>query len=539
MSIDGIILKMEFLYPPKGDDNHVVLLLVISVGGRTRLKRYEWDCTTNLQTIEPVGSAHPVRRDEQLPLLLIPFTTSTGFMLVCETIIAQYNNILTGYKPPECSSLDDQEPPEEVGSSRKRPLWTQWARITRRDDWELENEAIYLCREDGVVRFYEFSDSRYLYRGQQSVGKLEVNVDTAFAYLDIGTRYRDVREDYESHDVLIVGGNMSDGGLYYLRPRRNAQKQQSIACWAPVVDFITATITDGARGPDTEIVSNNNRFRNRDRMFACIGQGSRHGGICEMRYGIQALSSVRINIEPLGIVGIVGMWILPGTTGTLILLTDPARTYLLLLEASDGEVRDVSDELCEDGFGFNSHERTITAGTTTDELIIQINENSIHAVSPQSSQPFVKSLGKDRKIVAGYIQGSVSAILLAICDDDKIYLNLQSFFYNETDIALKSVGEPIQLSSAPSCISLQVIGSQMFALVGTLTGSIQMFQIDGDGQLSLLFDHHFEGDFAICDSVVILEKIVEGTDQNQFLILCGLRNGLLQVFLPKPPENGG
>ena len=536
MFVDGVILKMEFLYPPRGDDNHVILLLVVNNEGRTHLVRYEWDCTACLSSIGPVGMMHPVRRQEQLPLLLIPSTMSTGFLLVCETIIAQYDNILIGYRPPRYTAIDNEEPPEEAGSSRRRPLWTQWARPIRRDGWESNNDAIYLCREDGVVRFYEFLDSQDQYCGRQSVGRLEINVDTAFASLDVGTRYHDLHEDYDSHDILIVSGNMSDGGLYIFRPRQNAQKQQSIACWAPIIDSTVSAVTMDTQGLDTEIRPYTNGFKDRERLFACCGKGSRHGGICEMRYGIKALSTARINIEPLGIAGIVGMWILPAATGTLVLLTDPSRTYGLLVDVNDGEVKDVSDELCEGDSGLDIHARTLAAASTANKIVVQITEHSIRAILPESDRPFRQSLEEDTKILAGYIQESASLILVAVSGVDSIYLSVRSLCYDGTEITLSHIGEPVPLSSIPSCISLQIVGSQVFALIGTVTGSIQLFQGNSDRQLCPLLDHRFEGDFAICDSVAVLAKHVEGTQHNQILILCGLRNGTLQVFQLQPPE---
>ena len=517
---------MEFLHPPKGDDHHVILLLVVSRDKRTRLLRYEWDSSKSLNVAEPMGFGQPVSKDEQLPLLLIPFTTSPGFLLVCEKVMATYQDILTGHanvKIVKLKPVREPEVPKEPGSSRRFPLWTHWARPMRRDDWESENDAIYLCREDGVVRFLEISANRD-YNGLAKVGRLGINVDSAFASLDSGTR---------EHDLLGAAGDMSDGGIFSFIPRKNAAKRQSIPSWTPVIDFVTVqdlSLSQRSFG------SGGSRHRKRERVFACIGRGSEHGAVCELRFGIEAKSSARITIEEFLEAGVLGMWILPDMSGSglFILITDPRRTVLFFVAAMDGDVTEIS----QDKTSIDLEARTLSAGSTREGLTIQITDHSIHAFPPFPAEAFEQNF-QEEKIVAACVQGSIPAILIVIRKRDSLYLQGGIISLSGTGISLSGFGGPVRLSSESSSLSIQALGHQLYAFVATLDGRLQIYRTIQGQPLIPFIQHTFEGDFAICDSIAMISRSSNGGSQEDFAILCGLRNGSLHIFTLQAAETLG
>ena len=74
---------MEFLHPSKTDKtDEVILLVVAATKQKTKLHCYIWDSSTDLRQASQLGSGQRVPENEQLPLLLIPLTMSTAFMLV-------------------------------------------------------------------------------------------------------------------------------------------------------------------------------------------------------------------------------------------------------------------------------------------------------------------------------------------------------------------------------------------------------------------------------------------------------------------------
>jgi hypothetical protein len=45
INVDGVIHKMEFLFPSANDPDHVILLLLVVNGGTTRMFVYDWVCS--------------------------------------------------------------------------------------------------------------------------------------------------------------------------------------------------------------------------------------------------------------------------------------------------------------------------------------------------------------------------------------------------------------------------------------------------------------------------------------------------------------
>lgn len=230
-----MILKIEFLHPSKDDEHHVILLVVTSEKTKTRIRCYEWDSSTHVSEAVELGNGQRVSDDQQLPLLLIPLTMSTAFLLVFEDRIVTYTGVLHRPATSHVHWLDHMEGPEEPGSSRAKPVFTQWARAMRREDHVSKQDNIFLCREDGVVRFLDISEEReipHMLDSSHKAGRLKVNVNTAFASLDLGIQF---------HDLLVAGGDMSDGGLWTFEPRRVPTKPMAkFPNWTPTIDFVAA-----------------------------------------------------------------------------------------------------------------------------------------------------------------------------------------------------------------------------------------------------------------------------------------------------------
>lgn len=64
VAIPGTILKMEFLYPEPDDEHHVILLVIYSRDGKTRMSCYEWDHRQGLSLIRPVVEGFPLHKSK-------------------------------------------------------------------------------------------------------------------------------------------------------------------------------------------------------------------------------------------------------------------------------------------------------------------------------------------------------------------------------------------------------------------------------------------------------------------------------------------
>ncbi|MCJ1282157.1 hypothetical protein MMC26_001480 [Xylographa opegraphella] len=526
MKLDGVILKMEFLHPRREDEYHVVLLIVFSIGERIKLRVYDWDHAKDLQSIV-TGGDFLVGSNKRVPLLLIPFTLTTGFILVSEDTMAFYHNIFARSMVPAYLK-HAHEDIKEPGSSRRLPLFTSWARPTRREDWNLKNDAFYLCREDGVVLFLEFCRDALPLSIKSELGGISVNVDTAFAVLfdgGIGNSQIDGR----SYDMLVAAGDMSNGVVARFEARKRPEPHKSIPNWAPMMDFCTAHVApDFASSAARPSIPYESRIHEHERVFGCFGRGRDHGAVGEIQMGVEASSRINFEINN----GTTGMWILPDVSGssssTCVLMTNLEDMTTLLRIQNDGsgaeEIVDLED-LC----GIDVDSVTLTAGSTLAHVVIQITKRSIRALSPQLGCRFIHTFEKETVTLA-HIDGQSSAILIATNNN---FLHYGEFVIRNREIALGWIDDPVSpfsLASEASCVYLVKFEQYKFAFVGTTAGQLHLFRVDHKVGLTLLLTHDFHGDFAICDSIAVIARDTENIIDPLMAVVCGLRNGSIHNF---------
>ena len=101
-----------------------------------------------------------------------------------------------------------------------------------------------------------------------------------------------------------------------------------------------------------------------------------------------------------------------------------------------------------------------------------------------------------------------------------------STYPREEVLSLKpATGASVELSARPSCTSLQEFQGNVYAFVGTIAGSLQVFCRNSSGSsLHMAFEHEFQDDFGICDSIAMV------VDEGSAWLVCGLRNGTCQTL---------
>lgn len=438
-------------------------------------------------------------------------------MLICEKTISVYRDVLTGNATRKSISFHSKDAPVRPGSSRRAPLWTHWARPVRREAHTSKRDDLYICREDGVVRFLEISEeSEIMVDASMKAGILGCNIDTAFASIDVGL---------DRHDLLIAGGDMSDGGLYVFEPRQRPEYVQCVPNWAPIVDFITAVLEpDGnpflVRGSSTAhqgLVSN--------RVFAGAGRGCNHGAAVELRFGLQASMGARVDLEDSGT---LRLWPLPDLAreGLYLLLSYSSNSLLLHLSTDTSTVIGEHDE----SVGLNLDSTTLAAGATPDGLIIQVTETSIRATTIVTVKPRFSWDCGAVKIVAAAVQGETSMVVTALRIEDEIKLHLGKMVVDDDiSVTLKEIGHALVLQSEPTCLSIEAVGRISCVFVGTTAGIVQIFRMSSDLGLIPMLEQTLALEpempaFAVCESLTVMSI----GERN--ILICGLRNGYLQVF---------
>lgn len=506
---------MEFLHPPEGtaNEDRVILLLIISKNRRTEMVCYEWDSSTILATASAIGDGLGVRPDEQLPLLLVPLMASTSFILVSEDRITVYKNILADNKFARSQILYTHDPPEEFS---QRPIWTQWARAIRHDLSAQNQDNIYLCREDGLVHCLEIKKGVQVVMNVYRVGKLGANVDTSFASIDLGCK---------DSDLLVLSGDECDGGGWLVKARQIAKKMFVITNWTSTNDF-TSTDESGLLPKHFgQTAPRREKYKLPRRLFACAGRGKEHGGITEIRFGVQGRIDTYSDVScPISQIGVTRVWVLDGFAESkdlkFILLSYPTQTSLTIIG------RNISEYDC---VNLDLDAATLAAGATKDGLIVQVTKISLRATLYGSNE---NSFYEQADMIAACIrvrEGDPEALLLLAYVHENVHLlRFVTFRLDDRKVVLHSIGIPLQLSDRPTCVSIERVGNDYFAFVGTVSAALRVFHIHSKMGLSFISEYKFEGMVAICDSVAVLGSI-PAQDRRDF-ILCGLRNGYMEVL---------
>ena len=510
---------MEFLHPSKGDENNVILLLVVSKGNITRLVRFEWDSRSSLSEIDRKPS-QVLADSERVPLLLIPLTYGTSFALVCEHQITVFKDILTGNAKSQAYQLEHYEPPEEPGSSKGLPIWTQWARPMRpkeRSDAFVDN--IYLCREDGVVRYIDIKENSHpMISSDYSAGILNTNLSSAFATLDLGD---------ESNDLLIAAGEMADGGMWYFEPREPLELVGTICNWTPLRDIATAHVTT---------VTSSHVLQETKRLFACSGRGSRHGVVTEIRKGVEAVKlGSTVELGELAENGILDLWALPDRSniGIYLMIAHPAETELILLPSSIEKDPHAASEIEE----LDLDERTIAAGSTAGGFLVQVTPSSVNAIAQEDGILPLAWRPEGASITAASfltIPTRTTMLLTVLQRHEEFYLHHGHIGSQGGRIVFEELGESVLLQSEASSVSLHWIKNRIIAFVGTLAATLQIYTTEAGSGFGTYFEYSFDDPFSICDSLAVITTelpatVRKDTEDGQ-LVVCGLRNGTLRTL---------
>lgn len=217
--LQGVIHKIEFLYPSPDDEEHVILLVLMIRKGQTRMLLYEWETGGDLRDVRAHSRrGHLLEEARQMPLLIIPLTIKSAFILVSATTMSICRDILQG--SPRFIDINDRiDPPTSLFHGSDTPLWTSWARPVRRREYTASHDDIYIVREDGFLKFIETDcGEEELVKTEMNIGQLSSNCGKALACLDY-LIFND-----ESGDLLVTSGDSCAGGAYLVSSSLHRRK---------------------------------------------------------------------------------------------------------------------------------------------------------------------------------------------------------------------------------------------------------------------------------------------------------------------------
>ncbi|KAF1850425.1 uncharacterized protein K460DRAFT_273269 [Cucurbitaria berberidis CBS 394.84] len=541
--IEGRIMYMDFLSSGSGlDDFHVVLLFIIAHQGKTKITCFDWDCRQDLSKATARTERVLVDYEDHNPSLLIPLRRSPDFLLVFDSHISVYKDVLSGVpvrtKAPISAII---LAPLQPGDSRHKPRWVAWDKAPRNP--EFEKEAFYIVREDGRFMYAERGPGASV--DIHEAGDWPYRIDTPFACLSVDNS--EFAQLYP--DVLIAGGAGNDGLLCkigawpteysYALPYPGTNRfsyVESIPNWTPLTD-LSVTRLDGLRAP-----------YKRDRCAIFVANGSSpHGQVSELRHGLNAFVDDSFS----GMNGCTGLWVVDYGSQTVdsegkrvkdhyatLLVTLPLETLLIRVTRISPENRGKLSGAWEDGKWEKAQihaedeaiaddimrdEETVSACPWSDDFSIQICRNEARTLRrPALCQ--IDSISFSGPLLLAASRAAFPFIAVTFRESGKIYLKLILISHDGSFIPAKSIRH--QLAYDPTCIELLDFNGAPHVFVSTFDSKILLFRIDEQGAFSLVLEESLEdvavdGFRMLCESAVVLES------RGQQVLVCATRTGYL------------
>ncbi|KAI0100845.1 hypothetical protein GGR51DRAFT_340203 [Nemania sp. FL0031] len=374
-AVRGVVHKLEFLYPGFEKQSYVILLIITAHEGVLRLAVYDWENSERLQDALAVEkSGHRLDVAFGVPLLIIPLTVCSQFLIITDRYVAICSDVLGGppeFIPLELTRLDKTD--WHYGTHT--PMWTTWTRPMREGNYHTNTDVIYLAREDGWVNRLEVKGDSGV-ETSLYMGPLECNIDSEFASLST------------SHgEILVAGGNYGPGAIWLVKPRKNPKHLGPLLNWSPTIDLVltkdanTYSKSDNRKSSKRPVLAEKARghMLAPERAFACSGRGF-SGAIVELRYGIQA----KIGLDLLYSSPIKKCWAIPSFDDTSVaaffmLLSLPETSALLHISHDFSEVSEKSQNEVK----FDLLSPTLAVYVSKD-IVIQITTTHATILSPTS-----------------------------------------------------------------------------------------------------------------------------------------------------------
>ncbi|OAT07096.1 thermotolerance protein, variant [Blastomyces gilchristii SLH14081] len=514
---DGDIIAMDFLHPAAGDEDRIVLMLLVNNHTKTHIACYTWKGGEGLASVEAKRIKSRILPEFRLPSLFIPLKFATSCLLVSQAGYCVYEINLAD----STVSMRDKSSDDRGG----QPC-TAWVRPKRNIAHHEIEDDLYLCRQDGELSYLEIKkmagESWWLLKDIR-IKSIGCNVDRGFAILDSGFK--------TGGDILVAAGSMGDGGLFLLGARKNSRCLQRIPNWAPVLDSVVI------KAPDSQGTENYQNGRKAvdfafDRIFTCSWDGLYRGSITELRHGIEARVGLVIDQEDSS--SVLDVWTSPNrqTGGTYFLFSNPLSSSVISVPV---ETEDDLYVMTEEDTGIDLETQTIAAGSSREGVVIQVTEMSIHlsVLENTTLRYSTRCQNPAERIIAAAVSGALSLFAAAVRTASGIHIHLRKVEINDGNLQCPTIGQPLPLACEPVNLTIEVIFSQPVLFIGTTEGKLLSARIDPIlglvpllEQSILLFPGNDES--TVCESFAVISVPRRG--RTKTTLFCGLRSGNMVSF---------
>lgn len=534
IEIEGVILHIDFLIPPSGDENHVILLLIVIDQRKTKAIWIDWYHTSDLQPNTSnlhhaqVHPGQPLDTINTASSLLIPLRNA-AFMLITGSEVKLWKDLLSGSATGVTLSPLEAEP-KNPGDSPRHPAWVSWCRPRRSHAARRDKDHLYLVREDGLV-FLVHAMAETDRIVSSSAGHFECHVGTAFASLN---------NDTKDPDILAVAGDMSTGRVVSIGhwPHHRVNELswsdtmameliETIPSWASATDLIT-NIMRHAHGKSARSMHSS--------ASVLVTSGRQpYGSITELRHGFEARLFARWGLESQGLESVTGAWAVPlMTNGSILMfLANPSATRLLSVSPAWEDCGPVELDV-SDCSAFDLTHSTLAVNICLDDRIIQVTRQGIFVAAGLNAhfEDCTKRVcDEGDHILAAAILPTQSTVVTAERRGNAhfirvLYLPAQSEVEGDAPSATGlSAGESsMELESVPTAIAVHQSPSALLVAIATTDGHLLFYQIGNDHAFHKICRTRppsLQDVPSVSDCLVLLES----SNDDRLLATCGLRDG--------------
>ena len=517
---------MDFLHSPEEEKEKVILALLVANKGEIFLLLYRWDTRMPLHRFKPMRcSGQRLPPEDGFPLMLIPCISSLSFLLVTESGLIIYDQVTASQANTTRYSFkaSDVADSNEVAQAKQ---WTQWARPKRHLQYRKMHDDIFLVREDGVIEtcLIDFTNRKVKVTTSVTPGRLDVCVDSAFCLL-AGPAHTG------GGDIIIAGGDMTDGGFFQARARRPMERIQTISNGAPFRDLVLVDSTN----KHSAVASHNNGARE---IFACCGLTEDRGTIAQIHHGLEA--RIGWTVEHPDVASIEQLWTLEvrSQDSLLLLSSHHSHTSMFALGLAEMDL-EFADSVTYPGVDFES--TTLAAAMLMEDLLVQVTPTFIN-LFPVGTPSRASRLEISK--------------LEPLCADVLIEMDLIAIAHQTTEaygLSMCRIGERsgglyealdlqqvAHLHSRPLCVGNAKLSGTKIVLVGTEQGELYAFVVDPEAGLKLVLRSNIGEIIPGLDGIAVSSMcLLSRGSSTKGVALCGLRGGSLICLGVNASQNTG
>lgn len=496
---------MAFLRSSDSDVSKVLLILLVDSGVETHLILYKWDTRSPLHTIKPMSCSGRPLKEDRFPLMLIPSTRPYSFVAVMETGLSYYENVHSmDFKRINCRFMKNTAGPLK---------WVQWAKPRRHNQYLQKRDDLVIVREDGLLQYFQIEKSSSTkFNMNNTVGHLGIHVDTALCML--------AGPPGKGGDIIIAGGDMTEGGVFHVSARGVPEKTQSIFNLAPVHDMII-----GPHESDT-IVATPTRLEASDRLFICGGRSEDRGHISEIRHGLEA--QLGWTMPYADAFDILRIWTFEVSwqKSLLLVTSHPTATNAVSFDLETQEL-ELMDSECLPEFDFDNS--TLVAALVDGRHIVQVTTKGIYVMT-QGVGTEIKGCGhKTLDCLQADIFEQHNIVAIARQVSEGYEVGLISFTTTaEQVLGIDPAPGSITLPEWPVSICCIDLDDTQIVILGTANAKLLAYLVMPDLTLELAFEKEVNELCSDIENTSVASLTALGhRDSSIMLLLCGLRNGVL------------